>query len=123
MADKLTMEDAVMELSEYSLKELLLSALRAEMDSKAYYEGVAERVQNFLLRDRLKFLAGEEEKHARYFRKTLEERYPGEDITPPCAWKSPTMTCSTPKDDEKPFFPLSTFPPQAGGGPPHHFAG
>lgn len=66
-----------------SLKELLLIALRAEMDSKAFYEGLAGRVRNFLLKDRLNFLAGEEEKHRIYFYNLLKEKFPGEEIVPP----------------------------------------
>ncbi len=80
------------------LKELLLAALRAEMDSKAFYEGLAGRVKNFMLKDRLNFLAGEEEKHRRYFYNLLEAKFPGEEIVPPSTTPVPLPRLELPHE-------------------------
>ncbi len=80
------------------LKELLLAALRAEIDSRNFYEGLAGRVKNFLLKDRLNFLAGEEEKHRRYFQSVLESRFPGEEIVPPSVTPVPIPRLELPHE-------------------------
>ena len=55
-----------MELAGYTVKELYLAAMRSEIDARAVYRGLAGRIKNAYLRDRLLFLAGEEEKHRRH---------------------------------------------------------
>lgn len=80
------------------IRDLLLIALRAEMDSKAYYEGLAGRVKNFLLKDRLNFLAGEEEKHRRYFQSLLESKFPEEEIIPPPSTPVPLPRLELPSE-------------------------
>ena len=49
-----------MDLTRYNLKDVILTAMKSEVDSRAVYEKLADRVENFMLKDRLKFLAGEE---------------------------------------------------------------
>ncbi len=67
-----------MDLSIYSLQDLLLTALKSEIEAKAVYSQLAEGVENYVLKDRLNFLAGEEEKHRHFlqglFRKTFPDR-------------------------------------------------
>ena len=60
-----------MDLSKFDEHTLLLAALRSEMDSKEVYHQIADRVKNALLKDKLDFLASEEEKH----RKIIEGVY------------------------------------------------
>jgi rubrerythrin len=60
-----------MNLGEYSLEDLILSAIRAEIDANGVYTSLAEGVENAFLKERLLFLAGEEEKHRAF----LEELY------------------------------------------------
>lgn len=62
-----------MDLSGYTLEELLLAAIKSEVESEKVYSGLAERVKNLFLKDRLRFLAGEEKKHREY----LEGLYKG----------------------------------------------
>jgi len=81
------------------LKDLLLAALKAEIDSKTFYEGLSSRVKNFLLKDRLRFLAGEEEKHRRYFQSLLEEKFPGEEIVPPPSTPVPLPSLELPSEE------------------------
>ncbi len=49
-----------------TLRELLLIAIKSEIDSMEVYKTLSERVKNYILKDRLRFLADEEEKHKAY---------------------------------------------------------
>ena len=60
-----------MDIEKYDTKTLLLAAIKSEVDANSVYSGLAGRVQNAFLKERLNFLAGEEEKH----RQTLENIY------------------------------------------------
>jgi rubrerythrin len=52
-----------MDLRSFSLEDVLLAAMKSEVESKTVYEALAERVENAFLKDRLLFLSHEEEKH------------------------------------------------------------
>ncbi len=67
-----------MDLKQYSKKEIILTALKSEIDSEKAYLELAKRVKNFLLADRLKFLGQEEKKHAAFLIGLFKEEYPGE---------------------------------------------
>jgi rubrerythrin len=67
-----------MDLKHYSKKDILLSALKSEIDSERVYLELAKRVKNFLLADRLKFLAQEEKNHAAYLKALFKAEFPGE---------------------------------------------
>jgi len=69
-----------MDLSIHSLEDLLLIAMKSEIEAKDFYSKVAERVKNFLLKDRLNFLAEEEAKHRDFFQKLFHELFPGKEI-------------------------------------------
>ena len=72
-----------MDISSYGLEDLLLSALRSEVDSKEAYSKLADGVKNFFLKDRLKFLAGEEEKHKIFLEGVFKEQFPKKEIILP----------------------------------------
>ena len=72
-----------MDISSYDLKDLILAAMKSEIDSKDIYEKLAERVKNFMLKDRLEFLAKEEEKHRKFFDWLFKENFPDQDIVTP----------------------------------------
>lgn len=72
-----------MDLSTYELKDLVLTALKSEVEAEKVYLSVANSVRNFMLKDRLKFLAEEEKKHARFFTDLFKKRYPDESIQLP----------------------------------------
>ncbi len=57
-----------MNMEKYDTKTLLLAGIRSEVDAARTYSELAEKVKNAFLKERLKFLASEEEKH----RKSLE---------------------------------------------------
>lgn len=87
-----------MELNNYTLQELTQAAIKSEIDSNRVYSTLSSRVKNFVLKDRLNFLAEEELKH----RKFLESLYRKEfhDITLVLPDKSPVPLPEVNIDDE-----------------------
>ena len=87
-------------LSQFSLDELLLAGTKSEVESEALYRTLAGRVKNFMLRDRLAFLAEEEKKHAKVLRSIFRERFPGREpaIPPTTPVPLPSVRC----DDRSP---------------------
>lgn len=69
-----------MDLRTYSEEELFFTAMRAEIDSSVVYSKLAGGVKNAFLKDKLKFLASEEEKHRQYLEKAYLVRFPGNEI-------------------------------------------
>ena len=57
-----------MDIDGYSMEELLLAAMKSEVESERIYSDLAKRVKNAFLKERLEFLANEEKGH----RRTLE---------------------------------------------------
>ncbi len=72
-----------MELDEYSLEDLILSAIRAEIDANGVYSTLAEGVRNAFLKERLTFLAGEEEKHRAFLEELYGRRFPNAELVVP----------------------------------------
>lgn len=72
-----------MDVSNYSLKDLLLAALKSEVESERVYLTLADRVENAFLVDRLSFLAGEEVKHKQFIEGLFRKNFPGTDIVLP----------------------------------------
>jgi rubrerythrin len=72
-----------MDLSAFSMEDLLLSALRAETESRDVYKKLAAGVKNAFLKDRLKFLSEEEEKHRVFFEMLFKQRFQAKEIVLP----------------------------------------
>lgn len=72
-----------MNVDKYSNKDLLLTALKSEEDSKNVYRDLAGRVKNFMLKDKLEFLSAEEQKHYDFISNLWEEEFPSEEIILP----------------------------------------
>jgi rubrerythrin len=72
-----------MDLEEFSLEDLILTALKSEKEAKDVYAKMADGVKNFVLKDRLKFLASEEEKHRIFFETLYKKKFPEKDIVIP----------------------------------------
>ncbi|MBN2346031.1 MAG: ferritin family protein [Candidatus Aminicenantes bacterium] len=72
-----------MNLSQYKLDDLLLAAIKSEIESRDVYARVAGRVKNAFLKERLEFLAAEEEKHRDALAKLFSQRFPGRDAVVP----------------------------------------
>ena len=52
-----------MNLEKYDLEDLLLAAIKSEVESSTLYLKIAKKTENGLLQDKLEFLAKEEDKH------------------------------------------------------------
>jgi len=61
-----------MNINEYSLEDLLLASLKSEVESRDIYLELSKRVRNYMLKDRLKFLSEEEDKHRKFFETLLK---------------------------------------------------
>ncbi len=68
-----------MDLSSYSLEDLYLSAIKSEVESKAVYSKLAESVKNAFLKERMKFLAAEEERHREFLVRAYKGNFSGQD--------------------------------------------
>ncbi len=65
-----------MDLSKFTLEDLLLTAIKSEVEAYKIYSGLARQVKNVALKDHLKFLAGEEKKHEEYLIGAYREIFP-----------------------------------------------
>jgi rubrerythrin len=72
-----------MDLTKYSLDEVMLTAMKSEVDSREVYEKLANRVKNFMLKDRFLFLADEEVKHYRFLEGLYGREFPDKDVVLP----------------------------------------
>ena len=72
-----------MDLSGFDETTLLLAAVKSEIESKKAYQQIAEGVRNALLKDKLNFLASEEEKHRAIIEGVFKEKFPTETLVIP----------------------------------------
>jgi rubrerythrin len=72
-----------MDLGKYKLEDAFLTAIKSEVESHALYSKIAARVKNAFLHDRMKFLAGEEERHRAALTKMYETYFPGNKLVLP----------------------------------------
>ncbi|MEM4258571.1 MAG: ferritin family protein [Candidatus Thermoplasmatota archaeon] len=98
-----------MDLGHFQLNELLLAALKSELESKTMYTQLAQKIKNGLLSDKLLFLAAEEEKHRQYIEELYKTHYPDEPLTIPKTTPVPLPELTTISETTK----LSTLLAQA----------
>ena len=72
-----------MDLNKYSLEDLLLTAMKSEIESRNVYLEIAKRIENGLLQDKLEFLAKEEEKHRLFIEDIYRNHFPDNKIVIP----------------------------------------
>ncbi|MFQ6060805.1 MAG: ferritin family protein [Thermoplasmata archaeon] len=72
-----------MDLTEYNMEDMLLSALKSEVEAKKAYLIMASRVKNAFLKDKLEFLATQEEKHRETLESVFRETLGGKEIVLP----------------------------------------
>ena len=65
-----------MDLSNFDLEELLLAAIKSEVDSNNMYTKMSKKTKNGLLQDKLLFLAKEEEKHRLFIEEIYMNHFP-----------------------------------------------
>lgn len=87
-----------MDLTKYSLEDVLTAAVKSEVLSRDVYAVLAKRVRNAFLKERLTFLSGEEEKHRLFIEKVWEETFPGKEITLPEKTPVPIPTLTIPDE-------------------------
>ncbi|MCX6560882.1 MAG: ferritin family protein [Candidatus Aminicenantes bacterium] len=64
-------------------------AIRAELDAAALYRGLWERVRNEALRQKLNFLAKEEDRHTAILDRLFRDHFPGRKLVVPAAARGP----------------------------------
>jgi len=72
-----------MKLEEYDFDELLRAAAKSEVNSREVYEYLSDRTDNFVIKNRFEFLAGEEKKHQDFITDLYEKRNPNEQMNVP----------------------------------------
>jgi len=72
-----------MDLSNFDLEDLLLAAIKSEIDSGNLYSKMMKKTKNGLLEDKLRFLAAEEEKHRSFIEEIYMNHYPENKIVLP----------------------------------------
>ncbi len=72
-----------MDLNHYDVDKLLLTAMKSEVESKELYLKLAEKTQNGLLQDKLRFLADEEEKHRLFIEDIYKNHFPDKSLKMP----------------------------------------
>jgi rubrerythrin len=87
------------DLKKYTLEELLLAAMKSEIESYMVYTRIAEQVKNGLLKDKLKFLAKEEEKHRTFIEQVYKAKFPKKKITIPKTTPVPLPQLVVPEED------------------------
>lgn len=65
------------------LQDMIAVAIRAEMESQEAYYALADQMQNFVLKDKFRFLGAEEEKHKAILENVFKETFPTEAIELP----------------------------------------
>ena len=77
------MEQSRMDITGFSVETLLFAAMKSEIESEEVYSSLAHRVKNAILADRLRFLAGEEDKHRTILESIFRHQYPGKSVELP----------------------------------------
>ena len=72
-----------MDLGDFDIKVLLLVAIKSEIEAKETYSSLANRVSNAFLKERLEFLASEEDKHRETLEGIFRMRFPDEEMVIP----------------------------------------
>lgn len=98
-----------MDLSTYSLEELLLTAIKSEEESNTIYTKLANLVKNGLLKDKLFYLAKEENKHKTYIKSLFKRQFPNKPILIPEKTSVPLPEITMPDES----IPLSNIIQQA----------
>jgi rubrerythrin len=88
-----------MDLSKYTLEDILLAAIKSEMESNSIYSTLAHKVKNGLLKDKLLFLAKEEQKHKEFIERLYAAKFPKKKLYIPATTPVPLPSFSIPDED------------------------
>jgi rubrerythrin len=81
------------------MDDLLLAAMKSEIESRTVYMTIAEKVKNGLLKDKLQFLAREEEKHREFIEHIYQAKFPKKKIVIPKTTPVPLPPLVIPDED------------------------
>jgi len=70
-------------LDKYDLEDLLLTAIKSEVESSKLYLKIAKKTKNGLLQDKLEFLSKEEDKHRLFVEDVYKNHFPDKEIKLP----------------------------------------
>jgi rubrerythrin len=87
------------DLKKYTLQDLLLAAMKSEIESYTVYTTIANQVKNGLLKDKFKFLATEEEKHRSFVEQVYKAKFPKKKIVIPETTPVPLPHLVIPDED------------------------
>ncbi|DAC72453.1 MAG TPA: Rubrerythrin, partial [Thermoplasmata archaeon] len=88
-----------MDLRKFTLEDLLLAAMKSEIESHAVYSKIAEQVKNGLLKDKMAFLAKEEEKHRLFVEQVYAAKFPKKKLVIPKTTPVPLPHLIIPDED------------------------
>lgn len=88
-----------MDLKRFTLEDLLLAAMKSEIESHGVYTTIAGKVKNGLIKDKMKFLAAEEEKHRKYIEQVYKGKFPKKKLSIPKTTPVPLPTLVIPDED------------------------
>lgn len=72
-----------MDFDSYKLEDLFVTAIKSETESKKIYSDLADTVKNAFLKEKLKFLSQEEEKHRAYLENEFRKQFPDLELVIP----------------------------------------
>jgi rubrerythrin len=72
-----------MDINNFELEDLLLSAIKSEEETSKFYKKLRKKTKNGLLQDKLKFIDKEEEKHKAFIEEIYLNHFPGKKINLP----------------------------------------
>ena len=72
-----------MDLGSYELEDLLVAAIKSEEDSNQLYSKMASKTENGLLKDKLVFLANEENRHRKFIEEIYANHFPDNELVLP----------------------------------------
>jgi rubrerythrin len=93
-----------MNLDNFELEDILLSAIKSEVESNKLYTKMAKKTKNGLLEDKLNFLADEEEKHRAFIEEIYQNHFPDRQLKLPA--KTPVPLPKIEYNEETPLSKL-----------------
>ena len=93
-----------MNLDNFELEDILVSAIKSEVESNKLYTKMAKKTKNGLLEDKLNFLADEEEKHRAFIEEIYQNHFPDRQLKLPA--KTPVPLPKIEYNEETPLSKL-----------------
>jgi len=89
-----------MDLTKYTQKDLLLTAIKSEIDSHHIYSHLAKQVNNGLMKDKFNFLASEEMKHRQFLESIYDKEFSLDNMVLPEQSPVPLPEVNLPEDED-----------------------